>query len=246
MTAPTVALSIVSHGHGPMLPALLDDVRSLWQAQGKTGIELLLTFNLADEDRRWLEAYRDLPLSVHVNPRPRGFASNQNAAFARSHSDQFAIVNPDIRMPELALTRLQERLTAHEVGAVAPRVVDSQGRLQDSARSFPTIVTLLRRVVTGRREPEFSDSPAARGVDWVAGMFVLFRRDAWESVQGFDSRFFMYFEDVDLCRRLRRRGWKIIYDGSVTVQHDAQRASHRDLRHLRWHLRSALRYFTGW
>ena len=76
-------------------------------------------------------------------------------------------------------------------------------------------------------------------------MFVLFRKEAWESVKGFDERYFMYFEDVDICRRLRRCGWEVKYDCRVTVQHDAQRASLRNLQHLRWHMRSALRYFTG-
>lgn len=246
MNAPAVCLSIVSHGHSGMLPPLLEDIRALWHARNRAGLEIQLTFNLVDEDRRWVEAFADLPLKIHVNPSPLGFGSNQNAAFLRTDSPQFAIVNPDIRMPGLDLAGLQRALDVEDVGAAAPRVVDSAGVLQDSARRFPTLASLVRRSLTGRREPEIVDMSGPRQVDWVAGMFVLFRREAWAGVQGFDTRYFMYFEDVDLCRRLHAHGWGITYDSRFTVQHDAQRASHRDRQHLRWHLRSAVRYFTGW
>jgi hypothetical protein len=61
-------------------------------------------------------------------------------------------------------------------------------------------------------------------------------------VGGFDERFYMYYEDVDICRRLWGQGWSIVLQPAAVVIHDAQRASHRRLRHMRWHAASALRY----
>lgn len=248
MTSPSLALSIISHGHSEMLSQLLDDLRRVCRARERAGgeLEILLTFNLAGEDRSWLAAYYDLPLRIHVNEYPLGFGANQNAAFRRSACEDFAIVNPDIRLLDLDIGLLQSALRSNGAGAIAPRVVDGVGRLQDSARQFPSLLRLAKRTVTGRRDPEYPDVAAAQRVDWVAGMFVLFRREAWASVGGFDERYFMYFEDVDLCRRLQEQGWSVIYDGAMSVQHDAQRASHRDRRHLAWHVRSAIRFFTGW
>lgn len=245
MSAPSLCLSIVSHGHSHMLRELLGDIRKLCNRRQQTGLEIQLTFNLASEDRSWINAFADLPLRLHVNPFPMGFGANQNAAFQRSSCEQFAIINPDIRMLDLELEVLQSTLATDKTGAVAPRIVDSTGLLQDSARHFPTISGMAKRTITGVRKPDFLGVSEPIKVDWVAGMFVLFRKEAWERVQGFDERYFMYFEDVDICRRLRCNGWEVKYDCRVTVQHDAQRASHRDPQHLRWHIRSAVRYFVG-
>ena len=87
--------------------------------------------------------------------------------------------------------------------------------------------------------------PGAIPVDWVAGMFVVFRRSAFEAVGGFDERYFMYMEDADICRRLRAVGYEVIVDKATIAVHDARRASRANLQHLRWHLRSALRFLTG-
>jgi GT2 family glycosyltransferase len=83
-------------------------------------------------------------------------------------------------------------------------------------------------------------------VDWVAGMFILIKKDVFNELSGFDDkRFFMYFEDVDLCRRVNNKGYSIIYDPSQHVVHDARRASRKNLKHIIWHITSMFRYFTN-
>jgi len=81
-------------------------------------------------------------------------------------------------------------------------------------------------------------------VDWVAGMFMLFRGDAFRAVGGFDEHFFLYYEDVDICRRLGLFGLATLYVPGVTVIHDAQRESRRNLRLMRIHAASAARYLV--
>jgi GT2 family glycosyltransferase len=244
MPYPKFTLSLVSHGHAAMPPDLLEDIRAITQRYGREMFELLLTFNIPEDDG-FIDRFRDLPLTRIDNVRPAGFGANQNAAFKRSHGQYFVILNPDARISAVDLDALLAPFAHADVGAVAPRVIDSAGALQDSARRFPTIPGLLRRVLTSRRECDYPAVQEPTPVDWVAGMFVVFRRQAWVSVGGFDERFFMYFEDVDLCRRLRRAGWTIIYQPVTSIVHDAQRASHRRADHRRWHLRSATRYFLG-
>ena len=73
-------------------------------------------------------------------------------------------------------------------------------------------------------------------------MFILFRSEAYMQVKGFDERYFMYYEDADIGRRLARKGWKTMLEPNTTVIHDAQRASHRSIRHLQWHLKSMFRF----
>ena len=79
-------------------------------------------------------------------------------------------------------------------------------------------------------------------VDWVAGMFMLFRSEVFRSIGGFDEAYFLYYEDVDLCRRLHAAGKSVIYNPRVEVVHDARRGSRREFGLMRHHLASMLRY----
>ena len=224
-----------------MLRGLLTDLRQLCRLLGADRIEILLTIN-HPEDTSFLLEYKDLPIFIHINTIPKGFGANHNAAFERCHGAYFGIVNPDIRLASLNIDLLIAEFDQPHVGAVAPRIIGSDGVLQDSARRFPTPFRLALRVLTGRRKNDYPADGSASAVDWVAGMFILFDSRVWRSIGGFDERFFMYLEDTDICRRLKEAGWSVIYQSATTLVHDAQRASHRDYTHLRWHMRSMLRF----
>lgn len=235
----TLTLSIVSHGQGNLIRHLLGDLCRL----NLPGISIILTLNIP-EDEAWLAAAEGLPVRIIRNDRPLGFGANHNQAFACSTDDLFCVVNPDIRLPDDSLARLPLYFEDPRVAACAPLVVGSDGDVQDSARRFPNFPRLARRVLLRQRQADYAPDAAA-DVDWVAGMLVLFRREAFAQVEGFDERYFMYLEDADICRRLRHAGWKTLYQPSVVVVHDARRDSHRSLRHLRWHMRSMIRFLTG-
>ncbi|HEX6530100.1 MAG TPA: glycosyltransferase, partial [Burkholderiales bacterium] len=124
-----------------------------------------------------------------------------------------------------------------------PLVRSPDGKVEDSARRFPTVGALVKKLFAEKRRPDYPANAGPQRADWVAGMFILFRREAFEAVGGFDERYFLYYEDVDICRRLqRRRGSRAIYDPRAEVVHDAQRASRRDLRLARHHAASLLRF----
>lgn len=236
-----LSISIVSHGQGHLIRHLLEDCRTF----SGSSFEVLLTLNIP-EDKAFISDFKDLPITLIENQQPKGFGENHNAAFKCSRGDVFIVVNPDIRAPKLDLSNLIALSEQPKVGACAPRVLSTVGTVEDSARRFPTISRLLTRVLLRRRFADY-DLNVSRSieVDWVAGMFVAFPRLAYEAVGGFDTRYFMYMEDADICHRMRQRGYKTLVDCSTSVVHDAQRASRRSLRHLSWHLRSAIRFLTG-
>ncbi|MBC7842664.1 MAG: glycosyltransferase [Gemmatimonadaceae bacterium] len=238
------SISIVSHGHGPHVGALLHDFSRLLESPNAGRCEFLITLNIP-EDEGFLAAGKSLRVHLHRNSERLGFGANHNAAFERSRGRHFVVVNPDIRLRSFRLDDFADALTDASVGAVAPRVVDSAGMLQDSVRRFPTIKRLAWRYLSRDWRSEYAPTKSNQVVDWAAGMFLVVRNEAWRQVRGFDERFFMYFEDVDLCRRLGTHGWRVLYVPSLEVVHDARRATHRDPVHLRWHVRSALRYFSG-
>ena len=235
-----LTISIVSHGQEKLIRLLLNDLAQL----PHQNFEVLITINIPEDET----AYHDYPFPLRIirNAKPKGFGGNHNAAFAQSTTNWFAVVNPDIRIRSLDFLVLLEPFVNQRVGAVAPLVISGDGRVEDSARRFPTLWRLAKRLLLRQRDPDYKVESSPYPVDWVAGMFVVFRHDAYQNIQGFDDRrFFMYFEDADICRRLKSNDLDILVNPCVQVVHIAQRASRRNLQHMRWHAMSALRFITG-
>lgn len=174
---------------------------------------------------------------------PSGYGTCVNRGASETTGDAFAVLNPDILFDEAdVVERLRRRLDQPGVGLVAPALVLPDGRLQDSARHIPTPLDLLLR---RRLAAERGAIRHAGEVPWVVGACFIVRREAWDAVGGFDERFFLYFEDVDLCWRLRQAGWSTYLDSSVRVRHEFAAQSRRSLFawQTRRHLASAARFY---
>lgn len=237
---PLVSLSVVSHGQSELIKFLFADLNKLTPYN----FEVIVTINFPENE----SVYEGHPFSVKIirNSIPKGFGANHNAAFNKSIGQFFSIVNPDIRIPVLDLAALVGQFRNMKVGAIAPVILSAKGCVEDNARRFPTFIKLTRRFLLGSRGPDYKWTTSPIEVDWLAGMFVIFRPTAFKALDGFDEkRFFMYFEDVDICARLWRSGWTVLLSPQASVVHCAQRASHRDIKHMRWHVTSAVRYLTG-
>ncbi|MFO1369770.1 MAG: glycosyltransferase [Marinagarivorans sp.] len=235
-----ITLSIVSHGQAALVHELLKDLSLLFHQS----FEVIITVNIPEDE----SSYRGFPFPLRIirNSIPKGFGDNHNAAFASSNSRWFAVVNPDIRIESMDFDVLLKPFQVAEVAALAPVVLSPKGGVEDSARRFPSLVQFAKRVLLRQRNSDYEVQDGPYYVDWVAGMFVIFRREAFQRVGGFDSRrFYMYLEDADICRRLSSNGWKIIVNPHIRVIHMAQRASHRSIKHMRWHAISAFRFLTG-
>jgi N-acetylglucosaminyl-diphospho-decaprenol L-rhamnosyltransferase len=237
---PIISLSIVSHGQSYLVRHLLDDLAELPQQN----FEVLITINIPEDESPY-QGY-PFPISIIRNVAAKGFGANHNFAFSRCLTPWFAVVNPDIRIESLDLQVLISPFQSHIVAAVAPVVLSTQGKVEDSARRFPTFTRFVKRIIFKRRNADYQVREHPYSVDWVAGMFVVFRRDAFQEIGGFDDRrFFMYLEDAEICKRIATKGWKVIVNPDAKIIHMAQRASRRNLRHMRWHAVSAFRYLTG-
>lgn len=208
-----------------------------------TPFELILTLNIPEsEDFLQSLAHPQVTYQVIRNSAPKGFGANHNQAFQQCKSPFFLVLNPDARLTgqnlQLGLDLLQSSPSSGVYGA---KVVDAHGTTQATARTYPTLQSIVRRFFNRRRH-ELVAQQAPRNPDWIAGVFMLFREDAYRAVQGFDERYFMYVEDVDICKRLRLHGYEVLYDDTVIVVHDGQHASYRNPQHLLWHLKGLLRF----
>lgn len=232
-----VTVSVVSHGQGELVTNLLEDLASCSQ------VSVVLTHNLPEPAIRFPEAL-EVRGRIIQNTIPKGFGANHNAAFRYCTTPFFCVLNPDIHLPEDPFPGLLACLLNPKVALVAPAVLNPRGEIEDSSRDFPTLWGLLLKAM-GRTDGRFKyrlDDPPQRP-DWMAGMFLLLRSEAFRSLDGFDEGFHLYYEDVDLCARLRKQGWELLLCPTVRVIHDARRASRRKLRYLAWHLSSMSRYF---
>ena len=238
MPREALLVSVVSHLHGPLVLPLLEDLARSEQP----GLRVVLTLN-APETLPFDPAAFSYPVDVVVNAAPRGFGANHNAAFARREAEHFAVLNPDLRLPQDPFRVLLPALRDAHVGAVAPRIVDPDGAPEDHARAFPTPVTILSKLAGSRPRVRGAAPGVPFRADWIAGMFMLFRSEAFAAVGGFDESYFLYYEDVDLCARLAKAGMRVEVHPAATAVHAARRDSHRNPRFLLWHLNSMARFF---
>ena len=160
-----------------------------------------------------------------------GFAAGNNAAFARARGRYIVLVNPDALLAPGALARAVAHMeAAPRVGAAGGRLEDPRGVMQPSGRLFPSLLNewlvmsgLAARFpgsrFFGRFDRTWADPSAAARVDWVPGAFTILRRSALDQVGHFDERFFLYYEEVDLCRRMAQAGFEIWYWPDVQVSH---------------------------
>lgn len=202
--------------------------------------QIILTHNIPET----LTMLEDARLVVIENRIPRGFGANHNAAFALCDQAFFCPLNPDIELPCNPFPVLLQAASAADASLLAPLVISPAGQVEDSIRHFPTLSSLGLKALgrgDGRYEVKAGDGDFCP--EWVAGMFMFFRREAFENLRGFDEGFFLYYEDVDICVRAWRQGMRIVACPGISVVHDARRDSRRSFRHLRWHLASMGRFF---
>lgn len=236
----TVTVSVVSHLQGVLAREFLVDLATHCVSR----VEVLLTVNIPE---RLPFSERDFPMPVRIicNSGPKGFGANHNAAFRQAQGQAFCIVNPDIRLHQDPFPALLEALRSERVGVAAPLVENPVGCRENSARRFPTVRSLLGKALGAVPALDYPVGEPPFSPDWVGGMFMLLRSETFAAVGGFDERYYLYYEDVDLCRRLRRAGLDVRFIPAARVVHSAQRASRRSLRHVRWHLSSMCRFLTS-
>ncbi len=231
-----ISVSVISHGHGPMLPALL-----LRLLEFPEVAQVMVTLNIPE----LVSLPSDSRVQVIRNQTPLGFGANHNQAFAMARSPYFCVLNPDISFIANPFPQLLGSFSDKDIGLVAPLVKNTDGGIEDSVRHFPTPIAILaRRLFSFKDVYVFSEDDASFTAEWVGGMCMLFKSSAYAQIAGFDEHYFMYVEDVDLCTRLWKAGLKVMVCPSAVVIHEARRASRRSWAHLRWHIASLLRYFS--
>ena len=186
-----------------------------------------------------------------------GYGSGHNVAIRELvHRGQYhMVVNPDIRFGPDVVDELAHFMDLHpEVGDVMPRIAFPDGTEQRLCKQLPTPFDLLLRRFFGtklfqnhrdRYELRDLDMSLTRQIPCLSGCFMFLRSSLLQEIGGFDERYFMYMEDVDLCRRIGQFAETVFFP-DATVVHGYAKGSYRDPKLLIYHIRSSFKYFCKW
>ncbi len=253
-----LSIIIVSHGHEALLPKALSAL-----VNGLKGVtaEVILVDNLGRAD--FTKGLADLPalpfeVRVMVNPAPAGLSRNTNQAATMARGQFILMINPDTEYHSGQLSDAIEYLRQHpQAGGLGCKLLYPDGSLQRTYRKFPILPVIFIRGLYASRwpfQPGFYkrslmqdvtlDQPTA--VDWVLGAWVLMRRDDFFALRGLDERFFLYYEDIDLCYRIHQRGQSVVYFPDLIFYHRYDRGSAKAPLGKAWqmHAGSICKYFA--
>jgi GT2 family glycosyltransferase len=184
-----------------------------------------------------------------------GVGAGNNLAFRHSQGELVLCINPDLLLDGDALKTMQTYLQQHpDVGIVGPRTVDNRGDVTITARKEYTlwriwakywaIDKLFPSLIHGDYYSKVKEAISPFDADWLQGSCLLIRREAYDPAKGFDEAFFLYMEDTDLCDRISKNGWRVIYIPQALARHGGgTTTSHYHLIRIRSYHQSPILYY---
>ena len=230
---PQLTWIVVAHDSAGDLVTLLPSLRAAvdgWRERGFSA-EVIVVDNASTDGSADLAEteVRDDPAASWLRVRRlahnSGFGAALNLIAAEARSPWLAFSNADVEVPAGGLALLPTVLAAADpdVALLGPAILAPTGALESSVGRFPT----LARLVAGRRRPRAdrgrlpAEEQAAGDVEWLTGACLFARREAFAELGGFDERFFLYYEDVDLAARVRAAGHRVVYEPALRLVHTA-------------------------
>lgn len=256
---PLVSVIIVNYN---MMDFLRHTLTSLQKTAGNVNYETIIIDN-ASKDGCETTIPELFPwVTFKQNKQNLGLGAAVNVGLDMAKGEYIAFLNPDLILEEHQFERWVDWMVSHpDVGVSGPRLLNVDGTDQESCYAFPNpLIPVLRRTPLGSL-PGFSsmihqftlrdmDREQEAEVDWVLGAAMLIRRNALDQIGQFDTRFFLYYEDADVCRRMWKAGWRVVYTPCAKIVHYYQRLSRKDgflgiitNKVTRIHIASGIKYF---
>lgn len=222
---PEVSVIIVTHDSARTVARC---VTSVLRSTASVSFEIVVVDTGSSDQTLDVLAASGVPVKL-LKVENRGFAFAANLGAAHSRGELLLFLNPDAVLPPGSIARLRSFCRLQGIAASSGSLVDAQGRPEAAGEPFPSLRWYLRR-----RLPKLS-TPNSRlstpySVPWLSGAALLVRADAFRAVGGFATSFFLYYEDIDLCRRLRQHGHTILLDQDTRILHSGGASARRGIR----------------
>ncbi len=218
MTLPKVSVITVTYNSEKAIGNLVSSLsKSL-----PSGSEIIIVDN-ASTDRTIQIAEKQTGVKVIQSEKNLGFSAGCNLGAKQSRNDYLLFLNPDTQVNKNSVEELINYLASHsEVGIVAPKLIEDNGRNQPSARNFPTFWKAFQEYYLGKKSIYDGFSPKGLDpvtIESVVGAAMLIPKHVFQKVGGFSEKYFMYYEDIDLCLKVNKLGLKVVYLPTATFKH---------------------------
>lgn len=212
--------------------------------------ELIVSSNSQYPKEQQQQLVSEFPSIIWTfNERNGGFAYGMNQGLALAKGEYLVILNPDVELCE-SIEPLAHFLANHKnVGAIAPQLLSSDGKIQDSCRRFVTPLRLFSRQVRRLFIHEASirnrnfDYSKIQTIDCVIGAFIMIKREVYETVGELDEHYFMYAEDIDWCTRIWQAGYQVVYNPQIKVYYEGSRRARTTLKYAKIFIQSHIFYW---
>ncbi len=252
-----VAIVIVNWNSGYQLLECISSIGLARQVDFVLSEVVIVDNNSSDNSIAQVKAMTDLPFQLKIisNVENNGFGAACNQGAATASGDYLLFLNPDTRLFEDSLSvplAFMQRPENVDVGIAGIQLIDEDNHVAKSCSRFPALVFFLAQALGINRLPGLRHLTQAmaewahdstQDVDQLMGAFFLIRRSLFDSLNGFDERFFVYFEEVDLSLRARQAGWRSIFLAEAQAFHAGGGTSrHVKAKRLFYSLRSRILY----
>jgi GT2 family glycosyltransferase len=254
MTTPTLSLLTVNFGSIDRIKALWKSLKTFPPAEKWEWI-IVDNPTKADGNGNLLEKLFQKEDHIHVIQLSSNLGyGGGNAEGVRFCRGEFlAILNPDTLVTKNIFSTLLSTLKKEKkAGIVVPVLKTHDGKVLENCRKFPSLFGLIKRRLFCSQILPTTPTGNVKEINWAQGSFWVLRRDLFENLEGFDSRFFLFLEDTDFCRRVWKRGLRVLQVPAAIAEHSPNRLSGGNLfsslfRRTFWiHISSAVKYFWKW
>jgi GT2 family glycosyltransferase len=247
-----VSVSVVTHNNEKYISMLLNSI--LERIKGIDYRIFVIDNKSKDKTVGTIKKINDRRITLIENDRNMGFGRAHNQILDVIDSKYHIIINPDVTISDDIVERLCKYLEENEdIGIVSPKVLFPDGRVQMLPKRNPRLIYLIsRRIELGflkryraRYEMAEMDEDGAFDIEFATGCFMFIRTELLKKVKGFDERYFMYFEDADLTRKVRQYA-RAIYNPGFIIYHDWARGGAKSFKLLCIQIISMLSYMWKW
>jgi len=224
-----LSIIIVNYNAKDLLRKCLN---SIFDFQKDLNFEVMVIDNNSEDQSTKMVSGKFPQVKLLENKRNLGFSAACNQGIRKSRGRYILLLNPDTEFVSGGITEMIKFMDSHSrVGICGPQMIDPQGRVHFSCRSFPSYLTAVssgqsilnrlfpRNPLSRKYLLKDQDQSQKREVDWVSGSCFLTKREVFEKIGPLDELFFMYVEDVDFCYRAKNAGFLVYYFPEVVVIH---------------------------
>ena len=239
-----IYLSVVSHNNDELIE---ENFASLPPIIGNEKFIISIVDNTSSKKLEKICTKNNL--LYYSDGKRRGYGENNNLNFKKlnpSSNDIFIVCNPDITLVIEYLKFIFEKFRKSSSSIYGVKIFESKdlSKFSSHNRKFPALLDPMISLVFKKKLFE-RNADVFANPDWIGGGFMIFKTEAFRELNGFDNRYFMYYEDVDICHRAKKKGMEITYDPSFYVVHEAKRAGRKIFsQSFFYNLISMIKYFS--